>query len=54
MVQIIPAPDWKTLEEFGGHLTIQQFRESFNKVKYVNHGIICLSIGRLYEDQFKF
>jgi len=54
MIEIVPAPNWRTLEEFGGHLTIEQFRESFNKVNYVDHGIICLSIGRIYEDQLKF
>lgn len=54
MIEIIPAPHWRTLEEFGGHLTIEQFRESFNKVTYVEHGITCISIGRLYEDQIKF
>lgn len=54
MVEIICAPHWRTLEEFGGHLTVEQFRDSFNKIEYVDHGIICLSIGRLFEDQIKF
>lgn len=54
MVEIVPAPNWRTLIEFGGHLTIEKFRESFNKVNYVDHGIICVSIGKLYEDQLKF
>lgn len=53
-IEIIPAPHWRMLEDFGGHLTIEQFRESFNKVSYVDHGIVCISIGRLYEDQIKF
>lgn len=54
MVEIASAPHWRTLEEFGGYLNIEQFRESFNKVNYVDHGIVCVSIGRLYEDQLKF
>ena len=53
-IEIIPAPHWRTLDEFGGHLTIEQFHESFNKVSYVDHGIACVSLGRLYEDQIKF
>lgn len=54
MIEIVPAPHWRTLQEFGGHLDIEHFRESFNKVSYVDHGIVCVSIGRLYEDQLKF
>lgn len=54
VVEIMPAPHWRMLAEFGGHLTIEQFRDCFNKVSYTDHGIVCLSIGRLYEDQIKF
>lgn len=53
-IDIAPAPHWRLLKEFGGHLTIEQFRESFNRVNFVDHGIFCVSIGRLYEDQLKF
>lgn len=53
-VEILPAPHWRTLVEFGGHLTIEQFRQSFNRVSYFDHGIICVSIGRLFEDKIKF
>jgi hypothetical protein len=54
VVEINPAASWRTLIEFGGHLTIEKLRESFNKVSYVDHGIICVPIGKLYEDQLKF
>jgi hypothetical protein len=53
-LEIIPAPHWRTLEEHGGHQSIEKFRESLNKVRYVDHGIIFNCIGRLYEDQIKF
>lgn len=53
--EILPAPHWRTLKEHGGHLTIEQYRETFNKVEYVNHGIITYaSLGRLFEDKLKF
>lgn len=54
-LDVIPAPHWRLLEDFGGHLSIDQFRESFNKIKYTNRGtIIFKSIGILFEDQIKF
>ena len=53
-IEIVSAPHWRTLVEFGGNLSIEQFRESFNKVSYIDHGIYCVSIGRLFEDKIKF
>ena len=54
-LEIIPAPHWRTLVDFGGTMTIKQFRETFNKVMYINHGVIsCRSLGNLFEDQIKF
>jgi hypothetical protein len=50
--EIMSAPHWRTLSEFGGHQSIEQFRDSFNKVKYKYHGMI--SIGRLFEDNIQF
>jgi hypothetical protein len=53
--EIMPAPHWRTLTDFGGHLTIEKFHESFNKVQYVDHGIITYaSMGRLFENKIKF
>ena len=54
ITEIVYAPSWRILTEFGGHLSIEQFRESFNKISYVDHGIVFVSLGRLYEDQLKF
>ena len=56
-IEIIPAPHWRMLSDFGGSLSIEEFRESFNKIRYVHHGtceIKNCSIGNLYEDQIKF
>lgn len=53
--EIMPAAHWRTLCDFGGHLTIEQLRESFNKVRYIDHGIISfVSLGKMFEDKIKF
>jgi len=56
---IFPAPHWRTLEHYGGHLNILQFRDGFNKIDYEYHGItrtipIFASVGMLYEEKIKF
>jgi hypothetical protein len=58
-LQIISAPHWRMLEEYGGNLTIKKFRNNFNKVEYENHGVIKLipeikPIGMLFEEKLKF
>ena len=35
ITKIENAPSWKLLKEYGGCLTIQEFRNSFNKVKFI-------------------
>lgn len=53
--EIIPAPHWRTLQDFGGHLSIEDFRNSFNRIEYLEHGFISfVSLGRLFEDKLKF
>jgi hypothetical protein len=58
-ISINPAPSWRLLNVYGGHLTINEFRESFNKVDYESHGITRNfmrqeSIGTIYEQKIKF
>jgi hypothetical protein len=56
---ISPAPSWRLLIEYGGHLNINDFRNNFNKIEYEYHGIIRKiptqeSIGTIFEQKFKF
>lgn len=52
---ISPAQHWRTLIEYGGNCNIEQFRESFNKVEYLDFGNISfVGLGRLFEDKIKF
>ena len=52
------APSWRLLREYGGHLSIQQFRENFNKSSFEYDGIIRKNIfnpiGSLFEEKIKF
>jgi len=53
------ASSWKTLIEYGGTQTIDQFRNNFNKTIYTHHGTYinypkAISIGHLYEEHMKF
>ena len=51
------APHWRKLKEYGGDLSIDEFRDSFNKIEYKNHGFIVpkfKSLGILFEEKLKF
>lgn len=53
------APHWRKLKKCGGNLTIEEFRSSFNKIEYKDHGIIFdlpkfKSLGHLFEEKLKF
>ena len=53
------APHWRKLKKYGGDLTIEEFRSSFNKIEYKDHGIIFeiprfKSLGHLFEEKLKF
>jgi hypothetical protein len=54
--EIVPAPDWRLLKEYGGILTITDFRKSFNVNTYILFDKIrelprFKSIGWVYEDK---
>ena len=56
---IDPAPHWRLLKDYGGNMTIEKFRESFNKSYFESYGVIknipdFRSIGWLYEKKLKF
>ena len=59
-ITINPAPSWRLLETYGGHLSITQFRENFNTINYINlHETIkslpaSKSLGFLFEKKIKF
>lgn len=38
--EILPAPHWRKLKQYGGDMSIEDFRNSFNKARYLNQGII--------------
>jgi len=59
LTTINPAPHWRILEQYGGHLNIIQFRESFNNIDYECHGNTkpipnFLPLGTLFEEKIKF
>lgn len=55
---IISAPHWRLLENYGGNLTINNFRENFNKIDYEYQGISKLPkffpLSTLFEEKIKF
>jgi hypothetical protein len=58
-IVINPSPHWRLLQEYGGHLTIAQFRDNFNKTKFDTHGFIRNTdvfkpIASLYEEKLNF
>jgi hypothetical protein len=58
-IVISPAPHWRTLEQYGGHLNILKFREGFNKIDYKYHGTTktipnFIPHGTLFEEHIKF
>ena len=50
---INPAPSWKLLKEYGGHMDITTFRNSFNKIMYESHGMFK-PVGHLFEEKINF
>jgi hypothetical protein len=53
--QISPSPHWKTLVEYGGHLSIDEFREGFDNIEYKDHGTLTMQgISNLFEKKLRF
>jgi hypothetical protein len=46
-IRLTPAPDWRTLVEYGGSLSIDEFRKNTIKTKFTYNGTI-LDTGYLY------
>ena len=44
MPRLIPAPSWRLLEEYGGHLTISKFRQTFCLVEYERLFPVCQNL----------
>lgn len=56
---IIPAPHWRTLIQYGGHLNIMKFRDNFNKIEYEYQGTTrqipkFISLGLYFEKKINF
>jgi len=46
-----PAPSWKLLQDFGGHLTIEDFRNSFQTIKYNDNNRYLIHIApQIFEE----
>ena len=59
VLYIESAPHWRKLKEYGGDLNIEEFRASFNKIEYKDHGPgfdipKFKSLGVLFEEKLKF
>lgn len=51
------APDWRILTVYGGHLSITDYRKTFNKIIYTPHNKILpkfVPLGFLFEEKSKF
>jgi len=57
---IFPAPHWRLLQQYGGHLTIDEFREQFNKIEYIDldnrfiNKPIQYNSSKVFEQKIKF
>jgi len=57
---IYHAPDWRLLQQYGGHLSIDEFRDQFNKIEYIDlnnrftHLPVQHNSSKLFEQKIKF
>lgn len=52
--KLLPAPHWRLLSEYGGTLSIDDFRESFNKVEYIQTTLHISPLGMIFEKKCLF
>ena len=58
--EINTAPSWRLLTKYGGSLSIEKYRNSFNKIIYNNLNefiqklTVCKPVGFLFEKKIKF
>lgn len=51
---ILPAPSWMLLQEYGGTLTIDKFRDSFFHIEYKDVGsFMSVPVGRIFTENIK-
>jgi hypothetical protein len=56
---LLPAPSWRLLEEYGGHMTIEEYRKNFYKIDYLDIDNMVIPfpntrhVGFLFEKQVK-
>ena len=57
---ILKAASWRILEKYGGHLHIDEFRQNFNEIDYIDMDNyiteypLCKPIGFIFEKKIKF
>jgi hypothetical protein len=50
ILKIIPAPHWRLLKNYGGHMSIDEFRKNFNSVEYDHvFNVHMKSISHIYK-----
>lgn len=53
---LTPSPSWRLLEDYGGPLTIDEYRKNLHRISYESKGIqrpIFRPISTVYEERFK-
>ena len=59
-LEITPAPPWRLLKNYGGSLSIEEYRNSFNKIvhidlkEFIQELPVCKPVGFLFEKKIKF
>lgn len=52
--ELMSAPHWRLLKSYGGRLSIEEFRDSFDKIRYDDKGsILVKEYARLFEEHIR-